>query len=92
MTYIIKLLFTQLPAGQWTQVCVTFENGVYNVYVDGVNALGGPAPAVAASSFPQNTHSPAILGFKEGFGAFSGYLDDVSACHTLSKNVRLSYE
>lgn len=62
---------------------MTFNRGVYKVYSDAMlehTELGG-APN---SPFAPNTHSAATLGFKDAvFGAFNGYIDDVSSRHKL---------
>jgi hypothetical protein len=62
---------------------VTFNNGVYSLYWNGILHLA-PQPGSPNPPFAPNTHSAATLGFKDTeFGAFNGYIDDVSSRHKL---------
>jgi hypothetical protein len=71
------VLFQVLPVGEFTQICVSFDNGNFTVSLDGVDQ--GLVISTAPYTFAPNTHSSTTLGFKPGnFDNFYGYIDDVS--------------
>ena len=60
--------------GSFSHLLVTFDTGVFKLYVDGVEVQVHDSGV----PWPLNSHSAATLGFIEGEAAFHGCFDDVS--------------
>ena len=58
-----------------TKVCVVFNNGVYTIYVNGVDS--GSVPT--GSNQAINTQAAPTVGVVDGFPSFIGSFDDVSS-------------
>jgi hypothetical protein len=69
-----KMVYTQefLPAGVFSKVCVTFDAGHYELYIDGVLLV----TEYIMDPLPINSQVPATLGYVTGKDTFLGYIDD----------------
>ena len=71
----------QSPSYEYfTKICVTFNNGHYVIYIDGVFH----SAHWQYDMWPINSQNPTTLGYMRGFPTFQGYIDDVSSCVKLN--------
>ena len=59
---------------KYTKVCVTYNNGVYEVFIDGAKAT--PTTPIVDVKMPPNSQVATTLGYVKNWPAFRGYIDD----------------